>query len=124
MLLSEPSAPRPDAGSPLFVVVLIYFAYRSFIRVNQYLVHSNLTTDYGWIGRWLLVSPRMHRLHHATDPKYYNKNFTFDLVLWDRLFGSYGNLRSRSDPRHSAGAQQQPLQYRPLTQTGVRRLFP
>lgn len=94
MLLSEPSAPRPDAGSPLFVVVLIYFAYRSFIRVNQYLVHSNLTTDYGWIGRWLLVSPRMHRLHHATDPKYYNKNFTFDLVLWDRLFGSYATCEA------------------------------
>jgi sterol desaturase/sphingolipid hydroxylase (fatty acid hydroxylase superfamily) len=87
--LSDPIAQRPAAGSPLFAIVVIYLLYRTFTRVNQYLVHSNLTTDYGWIGRWLLVSPNMHRLHHATDPKYFNKNFTFDLVIWDRLFGTY-----------------------------------
>jgi sterol desaturase/sphingolipid hydroxylase (fatty acid hydroxylase superfamily) len=89
VLLAEPVAPKPALGSPWFIIVVIYFLYRTFIRVNQYLVHSNLTTDYGWVGRWLLVSPRMHRLHHATNPEYYNKNFTFDLVLWDRLFGTY-----------------------------------
>jgi hypothetical protein len=31
----------------------------------------------------------MHRLHHATSPEYHDKNFTFDLVIWDRLFGTY-----------------------------------
>jgi sterol desaturase/sphingolipid hydroxylase (fatty acid hydroxylase superfamily) len=89
VLLTEPVAPKPAPGSPWFIIVVVYSLYRTFIRVNQYLVHSNLTTDYGWVGRWLLVSPRMHRLHHATNPEYYNKNFTFDLVLWDRLFGTY-----------------------------------
>jgi sterol desaturase/sphingolipid hydroxylase (fatty acid hydroxylase superfamily) len=89
-LLSEPLAPKPSGG-PLVLLLVAYLLYRCFIRVNQYLVHSNLTTDYGWIGRWLLVSPRMHRLHHATAPEYYNKNFTFDLVIWDRLFGTYAS---------------------------------
>jgi sterol desaturase/sphingolipid hydroxylase (fatty acid hydroxylase superfamily) len=88
-VVTEPTAPKPDATSALFPLVLIYFLYRSFIRVNQYLVHSNLTTDYGWIGRWLLVSPRMHRLHHAKAAEYHDKNFTFDLVIWDRIFGTY-----------------------------------
>jgi sterol desaturase/sphingolipid hydroxylase (fatty acid hydroxylase superfamily) len=89
VLLTEPVAPKPALRSPWFIIVVVYYLYRTFIRVNQYLVHSNLTTDYGWVGRWLLVSPRMHRLHHATNSEYYNKNFTFDLVLWDRLFGTY-----------------------------------
>jgi sterol desaturase/sphingolipid hydroxylase (fatty acid hydroxylase superfamily) len=87
--MAEPTAPKPNATSALFLLVVVFFLYRSFIRVNQYLVHSNLTTDYGWIGRWLLVSPRMHRLHHARSADYHNKNFTFDLVIWDRIFGTY-----------------------------------
>jgi len=88
-LLSNPTAPRPVVGSLGFVTVVIYLAFRTFTGINMYLCHSNLTTGYGWIGRWLLLSPRMHRLHHATSPSYYNKNFTFDLVIWDRLFGTY-----------------------------------
>jgi sterol desaturase/sphingolipid hydroxylase (fatty acid hydroxylase superfamily) len=88
-LLSAPIAARPAAGSPAFLFVVVYLAYLNFQSFNSYLVHSNLNTGYGWIGRWLLVSPRMHRLHHAVSPSYHNKNFTFDLVIWDRLFGTY-----------------------------------
>ena len=50
----------------------------------------------GWIGSWLFVSPRMHRLHHATAPEFYNKNFTFDLVIWDRLFGTYASCDAKT----------------------------
>ena len=88
-LLTSPTAALPALGSPVFVAALVYFTYQTFILVNGYLVHSNLRTGYGWIGRWLLVSPHMHRLHHATDPAYHHKNFSFDLVIWDRLFGTY-----------------------------------
>jgi sterol desaturase/sphingolipid hydroxylase (fatty acid hydroxylase superfamily) len=108
-LLTEPVAPKPALASPWFIIVVVYFLYRTFIRVNQYLVHSNLTTDYGWVGRWLLVSPRMHRLHHATNPEYYNKNFTFDLVLWDRLFGTYASCDAASLDRISLGLDHGPF---------------
>ena len=87
--IAEPTAPKPGLASALFPLVAIYFVYRAFIRVNQYLCHSILTTDYGWVGRWLLVSPRLHRLHHARAAEYHDKNFTFDLVIWDRIFGTY-----------------------------------
>src|SRR6185437_16527301 len=88
-LLTSATAPAPSIHSPAFAIAVIYFAYSTFVGINGYFVHSNLTTDYGWIGRWLLVSPRMHRLHHARSPSYHNKNFSFDLVIWDRLFGTY-----------------------------------
>ena len=93
-LLTNPTAAMPALGSPLYVAVVIYLAYQAFLQVNQYLVHSNMTTDYGWIGRWLFVSPRMHRLHHAKAPEYHDKNFTFDLVIWDRLFGTYAHCET------------------------------
>lgn len=107
-LFTEPTVPRP-AGSPWVLLFVAYFLYRCFIRVNQYLCHSNLTTDYGWVGRWLLVSPRMHRLHHATAPEYYNKNFTFDLVIWDRLFGTYASCDEASLERVSLGIEHSPF---------------
>ncbi len=88
---------------------MVYFLYRTFQRVNQYLVHSNLTTDYGWVGRWLLVSPRMHRLHHATSGSYFNKNFTFDLVIWDRLFGTYAACEEQALPALSLGVSDSPF---------------
>jgi sterol desaturase/sphingolipid hydroxylase (fatty acid hydroxylase superfamily) len=90
-LIGAVIAPQPAAKGWTFALVAIYFAYSTFLRVNGYLCHSNLNADYGWLGRWLLVSPRMHRLHHVTAPEYYNKNFTFDLVIWDRLFGTYAH---------------------------------
>ena len=108
-LVTEPIAARPSAGSPLFALFAVYFAYRCFIRVNQYLCHSNLTTGYGWIGRWLLVSPRMHRLHHAVAPEYHDKNFTFDLVIWDRLFGTYATCQDADMASISLGLELGPF---------------
>lgn len=97
-LLTSATAPLPLIGSPAFAIAVTYFAYSTFVGVNGYFVHSNLNTDYGWIGRWLLVSPRMHRLHHAKSPAYHDKNFTFDLVVWDRLFGTYAACAPEMDP--------------------------
>ena len=56
---------------------------------NNWLIHSEIDADYGWFGRWILISPNAHRLHHATDPQYHDVNVATDLVIWDRLFGSY-----------------------------------
>jgi sterol desaturase/sphingolipid hydroxylase (fatty acid hydroxylase superfamily) len=109
LTLSDPTLPPPSAASPLFVIVVIHFMYRTFVRVNQYLCHSNLSTDYGWIGRWLIVSPRMHRLHHAKPPEYHNKNFTFDLVIWDRLFGTYAACDARAADRLQLGLEESPF---------------
>lgn len=108
-LLSEPTAARPDAASPLFALVVAYFVYRTFMGVNHYLCHSNLSTDYGWIGRWLLVSPRMHRLHHAISPQYHDKNFTFDLVIWDRIFGTYASCDAAAADSLQLGLDDNPF---------------
>lgn len=96
-LLTNATAPIPSIHTPAFAVAVVYFVYSTFVSVNGYFVHSNLTTGYGWIGRWLLVSPRMHRLHHAKSPAFHDKNFTFDWVLWDRLFGTYATCEPETD---------------------------
>ncbi len=34
-------------------------------------------------------TPALHRVHHASNPLYIDKNFGGILMIWDRLFGTY-----------------------------------
>ena len=65
----------------VFLVIGINLLY-------QYWLHTEL------IGRlpgfdWLFNSPANHRVHHATDTQYLDKNFGGILMLFDHCFGTY-----------------------------------
>jgi sterol desaturase/sphingolipid hydroxylase (fatty acid hydroxylase superfamily) len=51
----------------------------------SYLIHANARTNLGPL-KWIVVSPQAHRIHHSTDPRHYNKNFTTEITLWDHVF--------------------------------------
>jgi hypothetical protein len=38
---------------------------------------------------WVLNTPSHHRVHHASNPQYLDKNHGGWLIIWDRLFGSF-----------------------------------
>lgn len=123
-LLTPPTAAIPAAGSPVFAIVVVYFVYQTFILMNGYFCHSNVNTGYGWIGRWLIVSPQMHRLHHATAPEYYNKNFSFDLLIWDRVFGTYAVCDPATDVRTiPIGLSDNPFNQQPTILGSLREYF-
>ena len=54
-----------------------------------FLIHSRIDSDWGWIGRWIVQSPNMHRLHHKLDMSYPTGHFAM-APIWDRLFGTWG----------------------------------
>ena len=72
-------------GSPLYS----YLAVRIFKEAHQLMIHSSFTSDWGWIGKYILVSPAAHRLHHSTEERHYNKNMGNTFIFWDRMFGTY-----------------------------------
>lgn len=39
--------------------------------------------------RWWIVTPSMHRIHHSVRREETDSNYSFNLSLWDRVFGSY-----------------------------------
>mgnify|MGYP003641469504 CR=1 FL=1 len=43
-----------------------------------------------------IVTPDMHRIHHSVEPDAQNRNFGFNLSLWDRVFGTYRELNKPS----------------------------
>jgi hypothetical protein len=38
---------------------------------------------------WILNTPSHHRVHHAVDPQYLDKNYAGVFILWDRLLGTF-----------------------------------
>lgn len=47
------------------------------------------------ILRRVLVTPDMHRVHHSTDGREFNRNFGFCFPWWDHLFASYQDQPAR-----------------------------
>ena len=53
--------------------------------------HSNLNIPI-WLDRILrrvIVTPDMHRVHHAVNRSEHDSNYGFALSIWDRIFGTY-----------------------------------
>jgi hypothetical protein len=56
----------------------------------QFWVHTQQVGRLGWFDRWF-VSPSNHRVHHAVNERYLDRNYGGILIVWDRLFGSYAD---------------------------------
>jgi sterol desaturase/sphingolipid hydroxylase (fatty acid hydroxylase superfamily) len=57
--------------------------------VYQYWIHTEAIRR---MPRWfelVLNTPSHHRVHHASNPEYLDKNYAGVLILWDRLFGTF-----------------------------------
>jgi alkylglycerol monooxygenase len=54
----------------------------------QYWIHTELVGKLGWFDRWF-ASPSNHRVHHAVNDRYLDRNYGGILMVWDRLFGTY-----------------------------------
>ncbi|WP_414652218.1 sterol desaturase family protein, partial [Ideonella sp.] len=76
--------PLAVLGVPLKVFVVVAL----IDLLYQYWVHTQQIGKLGWFDRWF-CSPSNHRVHHAVNEKYLDKNYGGILIVWDRLFGSF-----------------------------------
>jgi sterol desaturase/sphingolipid hydroxylase (fatty acid hydroxylase superfamily) len=53
-----------------------------------YLIHADLPWTYGPLGR-VIVSPAMHRWHHAADRAAFDTNYATVFALFDWMFGTW-----------------------------------
>ncbi|TNE91101.1 MAG: fatty acid hydroxylase family protein [Deltaproteobacteria bacterium] len=84
--------PMALLGMPMPMFAAIFGVAHTY----QTLLHTQLVDRFGPFG-WLLTQPADHRLHHARNPRYLNKNFGHNLIIWDRLFGTYA-VEDPADP--------------------------
>ena len=54
----------------------------------QFWYHTQLINKMGWL-EYILVTPSHHRVHHAINPEYIDKNYSQIFIIWDKLFGTF-----------------------------------
>ena len=76
---------------PFFVLGFpaeILFTVVSMNLIYQFWVHTEHVPKLGML-EWLFVTPSNHRVHHARNKIYVDRNYGGVFIVWDRLFGSF-----------------------------------
>jgi alkylglycerol monooxygenase len=66
----------------------------SLSTLYQFWIHTELIGKLGWF-EWIFNTPSQHRVHHAVNPRYLDRNYAATLCIWDRLFGTYEEEREQ-----------------------------
>ena len=74
-------------GAPVLTVIL----FELILNLMSMFTHSNVRINktFEHILRWFIVTPDMHRIHHSILENETNSNFSFNISLWDRIYGTY-----------------------------------
>ncbi len=67
------------------------------ISAYSFFVHTAYVPRLPHVLELVLLTPSAHRVHHASNAVYLDKNFGALLAIWDRLFGTYV-AESKSEP--------------------------
>ena len=54
----------------------------------QFWYHTRLINQMGLLEK-IIVTPSHHRVHHAINPEYIDKNYGQILIVWDKIFGTF-----------------------------------
>lgn len=76
---------------PLFALGMpseIFVSVASINLIYQFWVHTQHIPKLGWYELFF-VTPSNHRVHHAQNDLYIDKNYGGVFIIWDRLFGTF-----------------------------------
>lgn len=76
--------PMAVAGVPPLVFVTV----GALNLLYQFWVHTRHVPKLGWF-EWVFITPSNHRVHHAQNPVYMDRNYGGVFILWDRLLGTF-----------------------------------
>jgi sterol desaturase/sphingolipid hydroxylase (fatty acid hydroxylase superfamily) len=89
------------AGATVFYTPLIWlgfppsavFATLSLNLLYQFWLHATWIPKLGWL-EYVLNTPSHHRVHHAVNLDYLDRNYGGVLIVFDRLFGTFAAERA------------------------------
>lgn len=77
--------------------VIMHFTLRGVNSLYQFWIHTRLIGKLGPL-EWLFNTPSHHRVHHARDARYIDRNHAGTLIIWDRIFGTFA--AEEEEPRY------------------------
>lgn len=74
----------PIIGFPAEMIISVLLVHGLY----PFFIHTRLVGNLG-ILEYIFVTPSHHRVHHASNPEYLDKNYGDVLIIWDKLFGTF-----------------------------------
>jgi len=65
----------------------------------QFWYHTQHIGKLGWL-EYIIVTPSQHRVHHAINPEYIDKNLAAIFCVWDRWFGTFQEELDEVPPQY------------------------
>jgi sterol desaturase/sphingolipid hydroxylase (fatty acid hydroxylase superfamily) len=75
-------------------------AQQGFNLFYQFWIHTEAVHRMPAWFEYLFNTPSHHRVHHASNPRYLDRNYAGVLMVWDRIFGSFVAERDEEPPRY------------------------
>ena len=73
------------------------FIMQAISLIYQFFQHTELVGNLGPI-EWIFNTPSHHRVHHAVQHQYLDRNHAGILIIWDRLFGTFVQEKKEEKP--------------------------
>ena len=94
----------------IYFIPLAWFGFQPMDIIFMYsatqiwgiLIHTEYVNKLGFLEH-ILVTPSHHRVHHASNALYLDKNMGMFLIIWDKMFGTFQEELPRE--------QYQPIRY-------------
>jgi sterol desaturase/sphingolipid hydroxylase (fatty acid hydroxylase superfamily) len=83
---------------PLYFLGFNPLAVGGMLSLNlfyQFWLHTDIIGRLGPL-EWMLNTPAHHRVHHASNTEYLDRNYGGILIIWDRLFGTFAEERPQA----------------------------
>lgn len=82
----------PIIGFPPGMIISMLLVH----GVYPFFIHTRMIGKLG-ILEYVLVTPSHHRVHHAANDKYLDKNYGDLFIIWDKLFGTFKKEDAEGD---------------------------
>ncbi len=83
--------PLPLLGMPPWMIFTVF----SINLIYQFWVHTERVGRLWAPVELVMNTPSHHRVHHASDPEYLDRNYAGIFIVWDRLFGTFAQETHR-----------------------------
>lgn len=88
---------------PLFLIgfppAMVFFC-AGLNLVYQFWIHTEQVGRMPRLFEAVMNTPSHHRVHHAVNPRYLDRNYAGVFIIWDRLFGTFEAERAEDPPRY------------------------
>ncbi|MFN8317734.1 MAG: sterol desaturase family protein [Chitinophagales bacterium] len=84
----------PVVGFPPMMVFMMI----SISLIYQFWVHTELIHKFPKWFEFIMNTPSHHRVHHASNYRYLDRNHAGILIIWDRMFGTFSEELDEEKP--------------------------